>query len=237
MIDIFFRLLGFEATPTNHLDKLVSGVGGFIAIALMTWLTHYAVGPAAVMPVVASMGASAVLLFAAPHGQLSQPWPLAAGHLISAVAGVTAARFIHDPFLASGAAVGVAITAMYYGRCIHPPGGATALTAVLGGAALRKLGFDYVIMPVAANVVLLLAVAVVFNAPFRWRRYPAGISRPRQTKRRITRDDWSHALRHIGSVADITEDDLIELHELAIEHAKPRRRRKVSKRPRKLQAA
>lgn len=226
MMQTFFRLMGLERTPTNHVDKLISGLGSFVAIAAISLLTHRLVGPTAVMPVVASMGASAVLLFAAPHGQLSQPWPLAAGHLISAVVGVLCARWITDPIMAGGAAVGIATTLMYYGRCIHPPGGATALTAVLGGAALRKLGFGYVLVPVAINVVTILGVAVLFNAPFRWRRYPAGISRPRVSKRRITREDWRHALQHIGSVADITEDDLIELHDLALQHARPSRKRK-----------
>ena len=226
MTEMLFRLAGLELTPTNHVDKLISGVGGFIAIAVMTLLTHALVGPSAVMPVVASMGASAVLLFAAPHGQLSQPWPLAMGHVVSAVVGVACVRFIDNPLICGAAAVGIAITAMYYGRCIHPPGGATALTAVLGGSALRQLGFQYVLVPVALNVLVMLTVAVVFNAPFAWRRYPAGIVRPRQTKRRITREDWGHALRHIGSVADITEDDLIELHDLALQHARPRNRRK-----------
>ena len=226
---MLFRLAGFELTPTNHLDKFVSGCGGFTAIAVMTLLTHYLVSPAAVMPVVASMGASAVLLFAAPPGQLSQPWPLAAGHLISAIVGVTCARFIDAPMLAGAAAVGIAITAMYYGRCIHPPGGATALTAVLGGSALGQLGYQYVLVPVMLNVLVMLSVAVAFNAPFRWRRYPAGLSKPRQSKRRITREDWRHALRHVGTVADITEDDLIELHDLALEHSRPKWRRSAAR--------
>ncbi|MFX8373896.1 HPP family protein, partial [Acinetobacter baumannii] len=80
-----------------------------------------------------SMGASAVLLYAVPHGALSQPWAVLAGHAVSAVAGVAAARNISDPALAAAVAVGTAILAMHYLRAIHPPGGATALTAVVGG--------------------------------------------------------------------------------------------------------
>ena len=217
------KLSGLELTPTNHVDKLVSGLGGFVAIAAIAWLTHWLVGPTAVMPVVASMGASAVLLFAAPHGQLSQPWPLVMGHLVSAVLGVTCELSIANPTLAGAAAVGLAITAMYYCRCIHPPGGATALTAVLGGAALRELGYGYVVVPVALNVFVLLAVAVLFNAPFSWRRYPAAISRTKVQTHRISREDWGHALRRIGSLADVTEDELIELHSLALRHARAKR--------------
>lgn len=217
------HLAGLELTPTNHTDKLISGVGGFVAIAFMTWLTHWLCGPEALMPVVASMGASAVLLFAAPHGQLSQPWPLAMGHILSATSGVICARFIPNPLLAGSAAVGLAITAMYYGRCIHPPGGATALTAVLRASVVGKLGFSYILMPVSLNVLVILSVAVAFNFAFKWRRYPAGLLKPRPSGHRITREDWSHALREIGTMADITEDELIELYERALRHGRAHR--------------
>ena len=223
MMNRLFQLTGLELTPTNHVDKLVSGLGGFVAIAAIALLTHWLVGPTAVMPVVASMGASAVLLFAAPHGQLSQPWPLVMGHLVSAIIGVSCELTIENPIVAAGAAVGLAITAMYYGRCIHPPGGATALTAVLGGAALRELGFGYVIVPVTLNVMVLLSVAVLFNAPFPWRRYPAALSRTNVQTHRIKREDWGHALQQIGSLADVTEDELVELHALALRHARAKR--------------
>jgi len=219
MLKQILSLVGLELTPSNHLDKMISGLGGFVAIALISWLTHRLVGPHAVMPVLASMGASAVLLFAAPHGQLSQRWPLAMGHLVSGLAGVVSARLISNPILAGGVAVGVAITAMYYLRCIHPPGGATALTAVLGGESLRQIGFQYIVTPVLVNVAVMLIVGFVFNYPFRWRRYPAGLVHFRSTNGRLSRENWSHALQHIGSMADVNEDDLMELHALAVKHA------------------
>jgi CBS-domain-containing membrane protein len=222
MMNWLLQLTGLELTPTNHTDKLISGLGGLVAIAAMMWLTTWLVGPTAVVPVVASMGASAVLLFATPHGQLSQPWPLVVGHLASAAIGVTCARLIAHPALGGALAVGLAITVMYYGRCVHPPGGATALIAVLGGPALRDLGYGYVLLPVGLNVLLMLLVAVAFNYPFAWRRYPAGLLKPRRSGNSITRDDWGHALQQIGSLADVTEDDLIELHALAAEHARTR---------------
>ena len=34
--------------------------------------------------------------------------------------------------IAAAASVGLAIGVMYYARCLHPPGGATALSAVIG---------------------------------------------------------------------------------------------------------
>lgn len=119
------------------------------------------------------MGASAVLLFAVPHGQLSQPWPVLGGHLISAFIGVACAKWIPNLTLAAPVAVALAIGAMHYLRCIHPPGGATALTAVIGGPALRALGFHYVVTPVLLDTLAILLVAVLFNGFFAWRRYPA----------------------------------------------------------------
>lgn len=218
-------LAGLELTPTHHLDKLVSGIGGCVAMGLVMWVTHALVGPGAVLPVVSSIGASAVLLFAAPHGQLSQPWPLVMGHLMSAVIGVTCAHFVSDPLLAGGLAVGLAITAMYYARAIHPPGGATALTPALGGATLRGMGYGYVLMPVALNVAVILLVAIAFNYAFRWRRYPAALAPPaKPIGHRIDRADWEHALRQIPTMADVTEDELIELHALALQHARDERR-------------
>jgi CBS-domain-containing membrane protein len=230
MIQRILDLVGLELTPNNHAEKLISGIGGVLAIALVTLITHH-LAPEALMPVVASMGASAVLLFAAPHGPLSQPWPVAGGHLISAVVGVTAMELIPNPLIAGSVAVGVAITAMYYARCIHPPGGATALTPVLGGAAMKALGYHYVLIPVAVNVGVILTVAVAYNWWFDWRRYPAALARPHVATGHLTHEDWNAALTHVGSLADVTADELTELHELARQHAAGR----LKKRPRRLQ--
>ncbi|WP_206291587.1 HPP family protein [Humisphaera borealis] len=218
----FLTLIGLELTPHHHREKLISGLGGFAGIAVVMATTAMLVDHSAVMPVVASLGASAVLLFAAPHGPLSQPWALVMGHLLSAVIGVTCARQIDNAPVAGAASVGLAITAMYYARCIHPPGGATALTAVLGGESLRRLGYSYVLIPVALNVGLILLVAVLFNWLFTWRRYPAALAAHKPEQSVVQREDWAHALREIGSLADVSEDDLAELHHLAVQHARHR---------------
>jgi CBS domain-containing membrane protein len=91
--------------------------------------------------IVASMGASAVLLFAVPHAPLSQPWPLIGGHVVSALVGVICAKVILNAPLAAALAVSLAIGSMHYFRCIHPPGGVTALTAVIGGASVDSLDY------------------------------------------------------------------------------------------------
>lgn len=167
------RLVGAASGRAGHLEKWVSALGGLCGVGVVLLISEAELGLNGATGLVASMGASAVLLFAVPHGPLSQPWPVFGGHLISALVGVTCAQLIAEPLLAAATAVAVAIGAMHYLQCIHPPGGATALSAVVSGPAVHQLGFQFVLTPVLLNAVSILAVAVIFNAPFAWRRYPA----------------------------------------------------------------
>lgn len=122
--------LGIDANPVSHLEKIISGIGGFLSIFSIIYISSLYVGVEAVY-VIPSMGASAVLLFAVPHSALGQLWNVIGGHLISAAIGVTCARYLPGG-IAAAASVGLAIGVMYYAHCLHPPGGATALSAVIG---------------------------------------------------------------------------------------------------------
>ena len=222
---------GIELTPVTHTERLVSLVGGFLGILLILLASHMLLGErAAALLIVGSMGASAVLLFAVPHGPLSQPWALVGGHTISALIGVACARWVPQPDLAAALAVGLAIGAMHYLRCLHPPGGATALTAVIGGPAVQALGFGFVVAPVLVNVAIILVTAVAINAVFAWRRYPAALMRRKQAEAETEREhlpegslshsDLEFALREINSVVDVTEEDLGRIYALAAQHSK-----------------
>ena len=114
--------LGIDANPVSHLEKIISGIGGFLSIFSIIYISSLYVGVEAVY-VIPSMGASAVLLFAAPHSALGQLWNVIGGHLISAAIGVTCARYLPGGGLAASSSVGLAIGVMYYARCLHPPGG------------------------------------------------------------------------------------------------------------------
>ncbi len=211
-----------QQAPREHVEKIVSGVGGFLGILCVLGVSASIIGSSGLPLIVASMGASAVLLFAVPHGPLSQPWPLIGSHTLSAFIGVSVARSIHTPWLAGALAVGLAIVAMYYLDCIHPPGGATALTAVLGGADIHDLGFQFVLTPVLLNTLILLGTGVALNWFFPWRRYPASLQPHTKLKisdPAISHEHLSHALRQIGSFIDITEEDLAEIYQLARQHA------------------
>jgi CBS-domain-containing membrane protein len=177
---------------------------------------------------IASIGASAVLLFTVPHGALSQPWPLIAGHLTSALIGVTCFKLFADTFLAESLSVALAIAAMHYLRCIHPPGGATALTAVLGGDSIHSLGYYYAITPILINIIVILIVAIFVNNLFPWRRYPLSLAnhfskKPSETSSEtelvpLSHNDLEYALKEINSFIDVTEDDLAKIYRLATQH-------------------
>ena len=213
----FKSFLGIELNAVSYREKAISGLGGFTAILLLLVVTESTLHLSGAVAVIASMGASAVLLFAVPHGSLSQPWPVIAGHGFSALIGVTAARCIPHHFTAAAAAVGFAILAMHIFKCIHPPGGATALTAVLGGSGVRDLGYDFVLMPVLVNAVVMVGVAILFNSLFDWRRYPAALNRPAPADPRLqpgsqpTHAEIVRSMQKLDSFVDITEDDLVRL--------------------------
>ncbi|HEY1172738.1 MAG TPA: HPP family protein [Verrucomicrobiae bacterium] len=216
------RKTSFELGPGGHAEKLISGIAAFIGILCVLGLSSLFLSDAGLPLVVASMGASAVLLFAVPHGPLSQPWPLIGSHAISAFIGVTVTRFCHYPLVASGLAVGLAIIVMYYLGCIHPPGGATALTAVLGGSQIHDLGYLFVLLPVLLNTSILLLTAIALNWFFPWRRYPTFLQPHPVTKPidpAISPEHLSYALKQMGSFIDVTEEDLAEIYELARQHA------------------
>ena len=216
---------------TSHTERIVSALGGFIAILLIFHISRFFLGPGEIPLIVPSMGASAVLLFAVPHGALSQPWNVLGGHVVSAIIGVSCALLVPEPFTAASLAVGLAIGAMYYLRCIHPPGGATALTAVIGGEATRALGYQFVITPVLLNALVIVLVAVLFNYFFMWRRYPARLAeRGKQPPADIEspaigpirHEDLVMALSEIDSFIDVSESDLLRIYKIATGQAEQR---------------
>jgi CBS-domain-containing membrane protein len=231
MLTRVFNSLGIEAGMTSHTERVVSALGGFLAILLIFHTSLFFLGAGGMLLIVPSMGASAVLLFAVPHGALSQPWNVLGGHVISAIIGVSCALLIPDPYIAASLAVGLAIGAMYYLRCIHPPGGATALAAVIGGEATWSLGYQFVLTPVLLNALVITLVAMLFNNLFKWRRYPAWLARrgkppPADTESAsvgpIRHEDLVVALSEIDSFIDVSENDLLRIYEIATGQAEQR---------------
>jgi len=214
---LLFRRLVPSLVPVTHVERLRSSCGALLGILLTGFISTMAIGDDASLPLlIAPMGASAVLLFAAPSSPLAQPWSILGGNVVSSAVGVTSALLIPDPVVAAAVAVAVAIGVMLLLGCLHPPSGAVALTAVLGGPAIREAGYAFVLSPVAVNSLLILAVALVFNN-LTGRRYPhlAPTANPHKTQdplpsRRIgvVPEDLQAVLAQYGEVVDVSPEDL-----------------------------
>lgn len=214
-------LRSHDLHPASHMEKMISTVGGFMGVLLVLLVSSRILDFHGAALVVASMGASAVLLFATPHSVLSQPWSVFGGHLISAFIGITSAKLLANPLYAGAVAVSLSIAAMHYLRCLHPPGGATALVSVVGGEPVRALGYWFLLTPVLANVLIILVVAVAINYPFRWRRYPAWFfsrtgGEAHVEKCMIAHSDLVCALTEMDSFIDVTEEDLLQIYQMAV---------------------
>jgi len=162
----------FTSPKANNKDALIGAVGAALGMAI-TWLACDALLDGVAPILVLSMGASAVILFTMPTAPAAQPVPVILAHCLAAFFGVASSQIFGNTALAIGVAVGIHAGLMVRLGYMHPPSGGTALTAVIGGDAVTNLGFEFIWRPVLLNAVLLVLLAVVINAPFKWRRYPA----------------------------------------------------------------
>ena len=232
------KTLGVEKNTTSHSEKYISAIGVFISMAGCYMITQYSLSDESAHLFVASMAASAVLLFAIPHGALSQPWPLIMGNILSAIIGVTCYQYLGSTLLSACIATSVSVLVMYYLGCLHPPGGATAFFAVTSGADVHALGFDFVWMVIAANIACLLTVAVLYNGLFHWRRYPAHLFKMMDEKTNnvsavnladsepsfgISEENIIAALQQTNSFVDVAPEELIAIFESASQHAETAR--------------
>jgi CBS domain-containing membrane protein len=204
----------------DRYERMRSAAGALFGLVLTGLCCYMLLGknPSALW-LIAPMGASSVLLFAVPSSPLAQPWSLIGGNLVAAIVGVTCAKLIGEPILAAGLAAALAIGGMFALRCIHPPSGAVALTAVLGGPVIHNLGYGFILMPVMLNSVILLATALFFNNAT-GRRYPHQVAPPVNVKKPETSDvepmdrvgitpaDLDTVLARYNQVLDISRADL-----------------------------
>ena len=174
----FAKMKGMEGAghpPHENLfeNMFWSWLGGFLGIAAVAWL-HYSFLPEKeLILIIGSFGASAVLIYGVVKSPFAQPRNLLGGHLISALIGVSSYKLCGDViWLAAALAVATAIAAMHLTKTVHPPGGATALIAVIGGDSIHRLGFLYVVVPVGLGAVIMLLIALLVNNIPENRRYP-----------------------------------------------------------------
>ena len=158
---------GGEKSPARKpFSKILwSFVGALVGIYLISVLNRYFYGDIQnALFLVGSFGASAVLIYGAPQAEFSQPRNLVGGHIVSALVGVSVYKYLNfDVMMLSALAVSLSTIVMHYTRTLHPPGGATALIAVIGNERVHEAGYMFALLPIAVGVTVLLLVAVIVN--------------------------------------------------------------------------
>lgn len=171
----FQKMKGIGTSPPRvSLFEIVwSWIGAFAGIAAVA-LIHYRVLPQTdLVMIIGSFGASAVLLYGAIRSPLAQPRNLLGGHVFSAIIGVACYQVLQgEIWLAGAVAVATAIAFMHASKTLHPPGGATALIAVIGSETIHDLGYLYALIPAGTGAAIMLIVALVLNNIPKSRRYP-----------------------------------------------------------------
>ncbi len=141
-----------------------SWVGAFIGVAAVSFIHFNLISETDLVMVIGSFGASAVLIYGAINSPLAQPRNLIGGHVFSALIGVTCYKlFPSNLWIASAISVATAIAVMQATDTVHPPGGATALIAVIGSTKIHDLGYFYAVLPVGLGAVIMLIVALIVN--------------------------------------------------------------------------
>lgn len=167
------RYILYKETLVDAKEHLWTFIGSFFGIGLIALIQSQSFDKLENIFLIGSFGASSVLIYGAIQSPLAQPRNLVGGHLISALIGVTVYKLIPDPvWISAPLAVSLSIITMQMTKTLHPPGGATALIAVIGTPKVKALGFLYVISPVLSGVLILLLVAIIVNNLTKNRSYP-----------------------------------------------------------------
>jgi len=93
--------------------------GAFFAMLLASFFSSHILAIDGLPMILASTGASAMLIFGLPHSPVSQPKPLVRGHVISAFIGVTVYYLIPNVIITVSVAIGLAMMAMYLAQDVR----------------------------------------------------------------------------------------------------------------------
>lgn len=178
MKKFFNQFKRINSEPLEKSNLVWSWVGSFLGILAISYFHKDILADKDLSLVIGSFGASAVLVYGAVNSPLAQPRNLIGGHILSAFIGVLSYKlFSQNPLLASAIAVSTSILIMQLTLTLHPPGGATALIAVIGSNQIHELGFLYVIIPVLSGSIILFLIAFIINNIPKHRHYPASFKK------------------------------------------------------------
>lgn len=166
------RYVIYKETLVDYHEHIWTFIGSFVGIGLIGFLNREILSVSDNLFLVGSFGATSVLIYGVINSPLAQPRNLIGGHVLSAIIGVTVAMLIKELWLAAAIAVSVSIVVMQITKTLHPPGGATALIAIIGSDKVQAMGYWYVISPIFSGVMILLIVALIFNNMTPNRSYP-----------------------------------------------------------------
>ena len=211
---------GFDPVPVS--EKIRSAAAALVGMLLLGEAVHFLPGGGHPLTLFASMAAAAVLIYAAPHSPMAQPWPLLVGNLLSGVVGWLCSVAISDPIFAAACAVGLAILVMHLTHSLHPPGAATAMIMVVSAPQIQQYGWHWIALAVLANAVLSLLLAILINNLIHAGRYPAmpHVPSPFPVASELAKEDVEWALGQMEGSIDVSEDDLLEIYRLASERAR-----------------
>ena len=163
-----------KSPPSVGLSEIIwSWIGAFLGIASVALINYNLLEGTDLVMIIGSFGASAVLIYGAIRSPLAQPRNLIGGHVISAVIGVAGYHILNTHiWVAASVSVATAIAVMHATKTLHPPGGATALIAVIGSQKIHNLGYLYALVPAGLGALIMLVVALLVNNIPKNRRYP-----------------------------------------------------------------
>jgi CBS domain-containing membrane protein len=217
-----FRLFHPILAGATLKDRLIASGGAFGCLLIVAAIcAHEPLVMAGLPALVAPIGASAVLLFVVPASPMAQPWSIIGGNVVSGLIGVAVAHVLGETALAAGIAVAAAILGMSLLRCLHPPGGAIALSAVVGGPAVLHASFGFPLGPVAVGSIILVILGWMFHriAGHSYPHKPHVAGAPATDPHHLHRSDISQALEDVGEAFDVSAEDLEVLLERAEHYA------------------
>jgi len=234
-MDLFNQFVALlrEKQRVSHREVWVSAAAAFVALFFVGAVSYFLLEKSGVPYIFASMGASAVLIFVIPTSTMNRPWALFSSHILAACIGTTCALYITHQLLAIALAIAAIIVVMHYFRCIHPPGGATALLIVLASDEVHALGYQIVVTPVLLNTLLLIVMSLVIRRLLLGIEPKAELSSPidwlAQEEKSLTavkvpfgENDLKKALSEMDTYVDVQRKDLLTLYEHALRYQRQR---------------
>lgn len=212
---------------TSPREWLRAGLGALLGLFLAGWLCSMAYGSSIALHLLGPLAASAVLVFAVHSGPLAQPWPVVGSYALAGAVGLAMRQGFGAELWVAAAALGISLVLMCVLRCLHPPGGGVAASAVLADSGLVAMG-DHLLEPILLNALILVAVAVLYNH-FTGVRYPKRAA-PRKDLHHthdplpserigINSADLDQALEELDEFVDVTREELERIILATEQHA------------------